>query len=254
MKKILAQLAKGEITQKEAEDALRLLAIEEIENMAQLDISRELRKGIPEIVYGQSKTVAMILAIIRRVLLQNSVIIISRVKKPDALEIMNEIGSEFKVISSKHSNTLVIKRNDHIPNKNTGVVGIISAGTSDIPIADEARIVAETMGCSVFTTFDVGVAGIHRLFPALKKMIEQEVDVLVVVAGMEGALPSVITGLVDLPVIGVPTSTGYGYGGKGIGALTTMLQSCALGLTVVNIDNGIAAGATAALIAKRVKK
>ena len=116
-----------------------------------------------------------------------------------------------------------------------------------------ATIIAEEMGCKVITAYDVGIAGVHRLFGPLKLMIKEGVDVLIVIAGMEGALPAVIAGLVDLPVIGVPTSTSYGYGEKGIGALTTMLQSCSLGLAVVNIDNGVAAGSIAALIAKRVR-
>jgi hypothetical protein len=110
------------------------------------------------------------------------------------------------------------------------------------------------MGCEVSTSYDVGVAGIHRLFPPLREMIERDVDVIVVVAGMEGALPSVVSGLVDVPVIGVPTSVGYGFGDRGIGALTAMLQACSLGLAVVNIDSGVAAGVMAVLIANRAAR
>ena len=128
-------------------------------------------------------------------------------------------------------------------------IGVLTAGTSDIPVAEEAAITAEVMGCSVIRGYDVGVAGIHRLLEPLKDMIQQDVACVIVVAGMEGALPSVVAGMVGVPVIGVPTSIGYGLGAGGIGALTTMLQSCSPGLVVVNIDNGFNAGATAALIA-----
>ena len=132
-----------------------------------------------------------------------------------------------------------------------GNVGIITAGTSDIGVAEEARLMCEAMNCKTITSYDVGVAGIQRVFPILKKMIEKEVDCIVVAAGMEGALATLVSSMVDIPVIGLPTSVGYGYGEKGIAALASMLQSCSLGLSVVNIDNGIAAGAIAANIANR---
>ena len=133
-------------------------------------------------------------------------------------------------------------------------IGILTAGTSDIQVAEEARIIVEEMGCRVITAYDVGVTGIHRLIPPLKEMIAGDVDVLIVVAGREGALPTVVAGMVDLPVIAVPTSVGYGLGEKGISALIAMLQSCSLGLAVVNIDGGVAAGAIAAMIANRIAK
>ena len=132
-----------------------------------------------------------------------------------------------------------------------GVVGILSAGTSDIPVAAEAALAAAEMGATVFEAWDVGVAGLHRLVAPLERFATARTDVIVVAAGMDGALPSVVAGLVDIPVIGLPTSVGYGLGAGGVGALTTMLQSCAPGLVVVNIDNGIGAGTTAALIANR---
>jgi phosphoribosylcarboxyaminoimidazole (NCAIR) mutase len=132
-----------------------------------------------------------------------------------------------------------------------GIVGILSAGTSDIPVAAEASLAAAEMGATVMEAWDVGVAGLHRLVLPLERFVTARTDVIVVAAGMDGALPSVVAGLVDIPVIGLPTSVGYGLGGGGVGALTTMLQSCAPGLVVVNIDNGIGAGTTAALIANR---
>jgi NCAIR mutase (PurE)-related protein len=133
-------------------------------------------------------------------------------------------------------------------------VGLLTAGTSDIPVAEEAALVMEHMGCRVERGYDVGVAGLHRLAEPLARMVKSGVDVLVVCAGMEGALPSVVTGLVDVPVIGVPTSTGYGLGGDGTAALLSMLQTCSPGLVVVNIDNGVGAGATAALIARGARR
>ena len=129
---------------------------------------------------------------------------------------------------------------------------MISAGTSDIPVAEEATLMAEEMGCEVTCIYDVGVAGLHRLVAPLRELITRGTDAIIVAAGMDGALPSVIAGLVAVPVIGLPTSIGYGLGGKGVAALLAMLQTCAPGLTVVNIDNGVGAGITAAMIANRV--
>ena len=134
-------------------------------------------------------------------------------------------------------------------------MGFVAAGTTDIPVAEEAKVIMELLGCKVISAYDAGVAGIHRLFLPLEEMLKVDVSCIVVVAGMEGTLPTVVKSLVDVSVIGVPTSTGYGYGGKGESALMTMLQSCSPGLVVVNIDNGFGVGATAALIAKQsIKK
>ena len=138
--------------------------------------------------------------------------------------------------------------------KTAGKVGIITAGTSDIGIAEESRLMCESMNCECITSYDVGIAGLHRIFPVLKEFIKSEVDAIVVVAGMEGALASVVSSTVNVPVVGVPTSIGYGYGEKGVAALAAMLQSCSLGLTVVNIDNGIGAGAAAAKIVNQIRK
>ncbi len=135
-----------------------------------------------------------------------------------------------------------------------GKIGIITAGTSDVPVAEEARVVAEEAGCEVLTSYDVGVAGIHRLFHQIRRMIEEDVKALIVVAGMEGALPSVVAGLVDVPVIGVPTSVGYGVGAGGFTALNAMLQSCAPGIAVVNIDNGFGAAVFASTIVKQIDR
>ncbi|KKM27750.1 hypothetical protein LCGC14_1571620, partial [marine sediment metagenome] len=154
--------------------------------------------------------------------------------------------------SGKRTSTVLIYKK--ALKKSKGVIGIITAGTSDIGIAEEARLMCESMNCKCICSYDVGIAGIHRVFPILKEMKSKDVDAIIVVAGMEGALPTLVSSLVDVPVIGVPSSIGYGYGGKGVAALASMLQSCALGLSVVNIDNGIGAGAIAGNIANRASK
>ncbi len=138
--------------------------------------------------------------------------------------------------------------------KTGGRIGLMTAGTADIAIAEEARIFATEMGCDVFWAYDVGIAGIHRTLEALDVLLKEDVDVIIVVAGMDAVLPITVRGLVDLPVIGVPTSVGYGIGEKGMAPLMTMLQSCSPGLTVVNIDNGFGAASFAALSASRVAK
>ena len=135
--------------------------------------------------------------------------------------------------------------------RDRGKIGIITAGTSDIGVAEEAKLMCESMNCECITSYDIGIAGLHRTFPILKEFVKKDVDVIIVAAGMEGALASVVSSMVNVPVVGVPTSVGYGYGEKGIAALASMLQSCALGLSVVNIDNGIGAGAVAAKIANQ---
>ena len=157
-----------------------------------------------------------------------------------------------KIETGKNSSSVLLFKK---PNKfEGGKIGIITAGTSEIGVGEEARLMCEAMNFQCITSYDVGVAGIQRIFPILKKMIEEDVDCIIVAAGMEGALATLVSTMVDIPIIGIPTSVGYGYGEKGIAALASMLQSCSLGLSVVNIDNGIAAGGIAANIANRVNK
>ena len=157
-----------------------------------------------------------------------------------------------KVSTGKNCTTILVYKK---PIKKTkGKIGIITAGTSDIGIAEESRLMCESMNCNCVTSYDVGIAGLHRIFPVLKEFIKSGVDAIIVVAGMEGALASVVSSSVNVPIIGVPTSIGYGYGEKGVAALAAMLQSCSLGLTVVNIDNGIGAGAAAAKIVNQINK
>lgn len=224
-----------------------------LKEIAKVDIFREVRKDIPEIILAEGKSIIDLRKIVLQALKSQNRVVVSRISFEQARALRSSLKiRELDVEFHGRAMVAVIRRYEsQTIEKSGGKVGIIAAGTADIPIAEEAKIVAEEAGCQVLTAYDVGVAGIHRLFPVLKKMIEEKVDVLIVAAGMEGALPSVVSGLVNMPVIGLPTSTGYGFAGKGLGALITMLQTCSPGLSVVNIDNGVGAGATAAMIANR---
>ena len=247
---ILESLGTGKITAAEAEKLLSIYAIEEVEDFARIDISRSMRKGIPEVVFAESKKTDEIKKIIKTILEKTGLVLVSRIKETDYDDITaygKNIGAD--VVTGKNSSTLLITTEPIKPDG--GTVGILAAGTSDIGVAEEARLVCEAMGCRCITGYDVGVAGIQRAFPILKKMISENAGCLVVVAGMEGALATHISSLVDIPIIGVPTSVGYGYGRGGVAALASMLQSCALGMAVVNIDGGVAAGSMAANIANR---
>lgn len=253
-KEILDKVLKGEITVEEAQRLLSLHSIEYVEDIAKLDIGRQVRRGMPEVVFGENKTFADLTRIIDAALKRRYSVIISRVKEDQLKKLQRFLAKKGRVVVSERSRTVVVtKKNARLGNSG-GKVGIITAGTSDLAVAEEARLMVESMGCKVMMDYDVGIAGMHRLFPVLKKMIEQEADALIVVAGMEGALPSVVSTLVDVPVIGVPTSVGYGFGSNGFAALASMLQSCTTGLAVMNIDNGIGAGALAGLIANRVAR
>ncbi len=215
------------------------------------DAGRERRKGIPEVILGETKTNEQILAMARGLLVGSGRAIISRMR-PDSLSVVREAFATYSIRIREAARAMVITTPQYVRHMTGGHVGIISAGTSDVPVAEEAALIVEEMGCTITSIYDVGVAGLHRLLPPLRNLLAQEVDVIIVVAGMDGALPSVVAGLVPVPVLGLPTSIGYGMGGKGVAALLSMLQTCAPGLAVVNIDNGIGAGGTAALIANRV--
>ncbi|VVB85967.1 N5-carboxyaminoimidazole ribonucleotide mutase [uncultured archaeon] len=247
----LKKLKNNEISLEDAEKQLRLANFEQLSNIARVDIHRAKRVGIPEAIIADCKTSDEVVAIARVHLKNERRAIITRACDENyaALEsLAKEMGVNIRL--SKRANIAVL---GDPARKTGGRVGIISAGTADIPVAEEAKVIAEEMGCSVTTIYDVGVAGIHRLFPELTKLVEAGVDAIVVAAGREGTLPTIVSGLVDVPVIGVPVSTGYGAGGKGEAALLSMLQSCSV-LTVVNIDAGFVAGAFAARIANQVAK
>jgi pyridinium-3,5-biscarboxylic acid mononucleotide synthase len=254
LKDILEKVSRKEISPAEAEKMLRLFAVDELGCLAKLDGNRELRKGVPEIILAEGKTPSDVVEICQLMLANNGRVIVSRCTKEHIQAVKMLVTDELQVEINEKARMAVLKKKSYPANANGGRVGIITAGTSDIPVAEEAKVVAQEMGCTVYSTYDVGVAGIHRLFEPLKEVIEKEVDVVVVVAGREGALASVVAGLVDIPVIAVPTSNSYGFGEKGVSTLMAMLQSCSLGLAVVNIDGGVAAGAVAALIANRAAK
>lgn len=215
------------------------------------DTAREQRKGAPEVIFGETKETAQIIAMAQMLLAKTGRAVISRMS-PEALNAVQAAFRDDVVRTREVAHAMVIYRADYVRRNTGGHVGVISAGTSDIPVAEEAALIAEEMGCQVTCIYDVGVAGLHRLIGPLRDLLAHDVDAIVVAAGMDGALPSVVAGLVPVPVIGLPTSIGYGMGGKGIAALLSMLQTCAPGLSVVNIDNGVGAGITAALIANRV--
>lgn len=246
----------------EVNEHLDMLArlLEEEGNLSQGDQSlieihpdggREGRKGVPEIIFGETKKVQQIIEMARGLLASTGRAIVSRVR-PEAITPLQAAFQGWNVRVYEAARSVVISTPDYVRKNTGGHIGVISAGTSDIPIAEEAALIAEEMGCRVTCIYDVGVAGLHRLLDPLRKLLAEEVDAIIVAAGMDGALPSVVAGLVPVPVIGLPTSIGYGLGGKGIAALLSMLQTCAPGLVVVNIDNGVGAGSTAALIANRV--
>jgi pyridinium-3,5-biscarboxylic acid mononucleotide synthase len=224
---------------------------EQLEHFANLDLGRTARAGIPEVVLAERKTPEQTVAIAGRLLDELGRVLLSRVP-PETLAAL-EAAFGTAVVWQRYAGgyTLALHRPGADVPPNGGQVGILTAGTSDISAAEEAAALCREMGCAVHCVYDVGVAGLHRLFEPLRAMLATPVDALIVAAGMDGALPSVVAGLVDVPVIGLPTSVGYGLGGGGVGALTSMLQTCAPGLAVVNIDNGIGAGAMAGLIAMR---
>jgi NCAIR mutase (PurE)-related protein len=251
---ILEKTAKNELTVEEAEKLLRMLAIDEVEGIAKIDSNREHRKGIPEVILAENKTTKDLVEISLRMLSKNGKVIVSRCSQ-EQVQALNEAVPDDSICQiNEKARMVVIKKKNHVVKSTGGKIGLLTAGTSDIPVAEEAKVIAQEMGCQVFASYDLGVAGIHRVLQPLKDLIVKDVDVVIVVAGREGALASVVAGMVNVPVIAVPTSNSYGFGEKGVSTLMAMLQSCSLGLAVVNIDAGIAAGAMATLIANRAAK
>ncbi len=254
LRDVLEQLAQGKFTVDEAEMKLRLFNIIEIGRLAKLDAHRETRKGIPEVVWARHKTEEDIIQIVTHAMKEKSSLLISHLSPEQEKALRKKLDKTIILEVFGDGSIAVVRYKDYKPTRTGGKVGIVAAGTSDRRVAEQARVMAEQMGCEVYTAHDVGIAGVHRLFPELTEMIGKGIEVLIVAAGMEGALPSLVTGLIDIPVIGLPISTGYGLGAEGLGALISMLQSCSLGMAVVNIDNGVGAGAIAALIANRIAR
>lgn len=251
LKEILEKTACSDLTVEEAEKLIRLQAIAELEGIARIDCNRELRKGVPEVILAENKTVQDTTEISLKMLERNGRVIVSRCSPQHVEALTATVPANATCQVNQKARMVIIKNKDFTATSTGGRIGLLTAGTSDIPVAEEAKVIAEEMGCTVFTGYDLGVAGIHRLLDPLKDLIVKDVDVIVVVAGREGALASVIAGMVNVPVIAVPTSNSYGFGEKGVSTLMAMLQSCSLGLAVVNIDSGVSAGAVATLIANR---
>lgn len=231
---LLSNIAAGVTTPQEGLAQLRFLPYEDL-GFARVDHHRSIRQGVPEVIYGEGKTVEQIYTIGERILKQGNDVLATRLS-PQAAEALLTLSPQATYNSI--ARTVVIRREPRSATE--GVVLIAAAGTSDLPVAEEAVVTARALGSTVQTIYDVGVAGLHRLLNSYDLLIAARV--IVVVAGMEGALPSVIGGLVDKPVIAVPTSVGYGAHFHGLAPLLAMLNSCAAGIAVVNIDNGFGAG------------
>lgn len=248
---MLRRLVAGELTEEEALAELRRIQLDELAGRARLDLGRYMRRGIPEVVMasgkGPDEAARLAVAIAR----QQGQGLVSRMTEAHANALREQASQSEMHVVAYHSSARVL-RGGFSPVPLEANVGILTAGTSDVAVADEVRMVVEACGAESRLVADVGVAGLHRFVGPLTTMLEWGADVIVVAAGMDGVLPGLVAGLIDLPVIGLPVSTGYGHGGAGEAALDTMLQSCSTGLTVVNIDNGIGAGAAAVLIASRV--
>jgi len=240
---LLQAVAKGELSPKQAEQQLRTEPFSDL-GYAKVDHHRAIRQGVAEVIYGEGKTADQIRGICQSMIKKGQkAILITRLSKEHA----DDLKLDFELWYHTLSRVGII---GDIPEpKGRGTIVVAAAGTSDLPVAEEAALTAEVLGNKVERLYDVGVAGIHRLFAHAEDIARAEV--IVAVAGMEGALPSVVAGIADCPVIAVPTSVGYGASLNGLAALLAMLNSCASGVSVVNIDNGFGAGYQAAMINKQ---
>jgi pyridinium-3,5-biscarboxylic acid mononucleotide synthase len=244
LKNLLDRVASGDADPADAleqlVEAFRAQPFEDL-GFARIDHHRSIRQGFPEVILGLGKTPAQIAAIAKQIVSRGSTLLVTRAT-PDAFAAVRNVAPEAKYHDA--ASVITLRQQDVTPGKGTIVVA--AAGTADLPVAEEAAVTAELMGNCVERIYDVGVAGLHRLLGERARLTAARV--IVVVAGMEGALPSVVAGLVSVPVIGVPTSVGYGASFGGVAALLGMLNSCASGVSVVNIDNGFGAGNIASLI------
>ncbi len=246
LQKLLEQVKSGELEIDQALEKLRHLPFEDL-GFANVDHHRQIRRGFPEVIYCPGKTTEQIIEIFGSLAARGNNVLATRAE-PEVFDALAETNRFPKARYEKAARAIVLEQKELPPSKS--VLPIVTAGTSDIPVASEAQVTAEIMGQRTELICDVGVAGLHRLFKHVPKL--QQANIIIVVAGMEGALASVLGGLVSCPVIAVPTSIGYGASFQGLSALLTMLNSCASGITVVNIDNGFSAAVTATMINRKI--
>ncbi len=248
IKLVLEAVAAGYISSSVALEKLKNLAFEPVGDFAKIDRHRQLRTGFPEVIWGQDKTPSQIVEIMKAMEAHDSIVIATRIKP----EIYEQIKSQLDNLTYYPTARICAIASSSPKITYPGQISILTAGTADLPVAEEAAVTAELCGFKVIRLWDVGVAGIHRLLN--NRHIIDNADVLIVVAGMEGALPSVVAGMADCPVIGVPTSVGYGASFSGVAPLLTMLNSCAAGIAVMNIDNGFGAAILAGQILRTAQK
>jgi NCAIR mutase (PurE)-related protein len=245
IEELLENYKDKKLSKKDFKAKIKEIYFEDI-GFAKIDHHRKLRRGFTEVIYGANKTPYQILEIAKKILKYSDTLLITRTSK----EVFNLLNEEINnLYYLEDAQIIYLKSKDHDLDLKEGIV-IVCAGTSDIPVAEETYMTSYLMGNKVKKIYDVGIAGIHRLISFKDELLKA--NVIVAVAGMEGALPGLVSSLVECPVIGVPTSVGYGAGFKGISPLLTMLNSCSPGLSVVNIDNGFGAGYIAALINKKI--
>ena len=248
LRQLLEAIALKQISPEAAFEKLKYLEFEPVEDYAKVDHHRSLRTGFPEVIWGPGKTVAQIVGIIRAMRDRTPVVMATRIEPEMAKAIRAALPEVMYFDIAKICALVPMNRQPQHP----GIIGILTAGTADLPVAEEAAVTAELSGFQVLRLWDVGVAGIHRLLR--HREVLAQADVLVVVAGMEGALPSVVAGFSDVPIVAVPTSVGYGASFGGVSALLTMLNSCATGIGVVNIDNGFGAAMLAGQILRTAER
>ncbi len=239
---LLTAVSRGQLSPDTAFEQLKYLEFEPIEDFAKVDHHRTLRTGFPEVIWGPGKTVDQIVQIMRSLHQRNPVVMATRIEPAVYEQVRQHLPSALYYDMARICALVPL----NLVPQHPGTIGVLTAGTADLPVAEEAAVTAELSGFQVKRLWDVGVAGLHRLLH--HQQLIRQVDVLIVVAGMEGALPSVVAGLADCPIVAVPTSIGYGASFQGLSALLTMLNSCAAGIGVVNIDNGFGAAVLAGQI------
>ena len=244
----MEQVRNGQVDIDQAVEKLRHLPFEDL-GFACIDHHRQIRRGFPEVIFCPGKTTEHIIKIFETLAAKGNNVLATRAE-PEVFEALAKTGKFPKARYEKLARAIVLEQKE--PPASKSVLPIVTAGTADLPVASEAKVTAEIMGQRTELICDVGVAGLHRLFKHLPKL--QNANIVIVVAGMEGALASVVGGLVSCPVIAVPTSVGYGSSFEGLSALLTMMNSCASGVTAVNIDNGFSAAITATLINKKIEE